>query len=123
MFCLCVHQAGRSPEQLAQRGLRGPDGDCEEQRQGLLPSRAEDHPGHHGAPAAGSADGGGFQPREEGWERAKERGMAKKGGGDFFWSVMRNHVLTTLKTSDVYLRIYLRPTLNYDTFCLESFLY
>lgn len=63
MFCLCVHQAGRSPEQLAQRGLRGPDGDCEEQRQGLLPSRAEDHPGHHGAPAAGPADGGGSQQR------------------------------------------------------------
>lgn len=65
---------------------------------------------------------GSNRERRDGRER-KKGGWQRKGGGDFFWSVMRNHVLTTLKTSDVYLRIYLRPTLNYDTFCLESFLY
>jgi len=51
-------QTRRPPEQPALGGLRGADGDREEQRQGLLPRRAEDHAGHHGAPAAGPADGG-----------------------------------------------------------------
>lgn len=53
-----VSQARWSPEQPALCGVRGSDGDREEQRQGLLPRRAENHAGHHGAAAAGPANGG-----------------------------------------------------------------
>lgn len=51
-------QARRSPEQPALGRLRGSDGDRQEQRQGLLPCGPENHAGHHGAAAAGPADGG-----------------------------------------------------------------
>lgn len=53
-----VSQARWSPEQPALCGVRGSDGDCEEQRQGLLPRRAENNASHHGAAAAGPANGG-----------------------------------------------------------------
>ena len=62
----CPLQTRRPPEQPALSGLRGADGDSEEQRQRLLPCRAEDHAGHHGAPAAGPSDGGELTGRS--WE-------------------------------------------------------